>query len=188
MRIIILGSLCLLCACAGFSTRGVSAEYSVRTERQKPYYLSTAPEKVEDTCPGHDIIKQYNCSARDGGLECFDVYMVQGRPVNEESYTLLQQKITPQDSPSQAACPSDVTDCASFLKALDYNLEFSWYLVNFPTSSFEQCRETYDCKRIDCSGTPATPGENASVLISCVYKKNQIFFVGSEITCQQPTR
>ena len=175
--------LCLLCACALPDT-GVSSR--VQTMREKPYYLSTEPEKVEDTCPGHDIIKQYACRAQDNGLSCFDVYMVEGRPVNAESYTLLQQNITAQDTASQAACPSGVTDCNSFLKAVNYNLDFSWYLVNFPTSSFEQCRETYDCKRIDCSAPAAqnTSQQNATSLISCVYKKNQLFFVGSQITCQ----
>ena len=78
-------------------------------------------------------------------------------------------------------------NCASFLKALKDNLEFSWYLVNFPSSSFEQCRETYDCKRIDCY-IPQKTGENEmpqATLVSCVFKRNQLFFVGSEITCRR---
>lgn len=187
MKQIILVGACFLCGCAALSSLQSGGKSRVHTQRQTPYYLSTVPEKVEDTCPGHDILKQYNCSAQDGGLDCFDVYMVQGRPVNEESYTLIQQQITPQNTQSQPLCPADVTDCASFLKALNYNLEFSWYLVNFPSSSFEQCRETYDCKRIDCSRSPVQTDAGAVVsdLISCVYKKNQLFFVGSDISCQK---
>ena len=187
MRKIILGCLCFLSACSGTFMQKENPAYRVETKRQEPYYLSTDPEKVEDTCPGHDILKQYICAAKDEGNTCFDVYMVQGRPVNEESYTLLQQEITAQKAPSQPVCPAEVTDCASFLKALNYNLEFSWYLVNFPSSSFEQCRETYDCKRIDCSRASSSTetAPDASDLISCVYKKNQIFFVGSEISCQK---
>ena len=190
MKKISLCLLCFLCACAGTSTTDVS-KYRVQTVREKPYYLSANPEKVEDTCPGHDILKQYNCTHSEvAGATCFDVYMVEGRPVNEESYTLLQENITTQNTASQAACPSGVTDCNSFLEALNYNLEFSWYLVNFPSSSFEQCRETYDCKRIECSQPIAQnqSGQDMSALISCVYKKNQLFFVGGEITCQKQAR
>ena len=191
MKKIGLVCLCFLGACTSSSVQGEKVKYRLQTERQEPYYLSTVPEKVEDTCPGHDIIKQYNCSAKDkGNSTCFDVYMVQGRPVNEESYTLLKQEITEENLPSQATCPDQVTDCDSFLKALNYNLEFSWYLVNFPSSSFTQCRETYDCKRIDCSRVTAEniAEKSGAQLISCVYKKNQIFFVGSQITCQKQTR
>jgi len=187
MKKIVLFLSCFLSGCAGIFTID-NFSSNLQTVREKPYYLSTEPEKVEDTCPGHDIIKQYNCSAENIGRSCFDVYMVQGRPVNEASYTLLQENITSQETASQAACPADVTDCNSFLKALNYNLEFSWYLVNFPTSSFEQCGETYDCKRIDCSQplvANSADEKPTSLLISCVYKKNQIFFVGSEITCQK---
>ena len=190
MKKILLGSLCFLCACAGAATTD-GPKYRMFTQREKPYYLSADAEKVEDTCPGHDIIKSYTCAHNDpDGLRCLDVYMVEGRPVNEESYTLLQQNITAQDTASQPACPAGVSDCASFLKALNYNLEFSWYLVNFPTSSFTQCGETYDCKRIDCSqNTTVDPtGANASTLISCVYKKNQLFFVGADITCRKQMR
>ena len=183
MKKINLLALVLLCGCAGIN---INSAERIKTLREKPYYLSTEPEKVEDTCPGHDIIKQYSCRPSDEGTACFDVYMVEGRPVNEESYTLLQQNITEQETAYQAACPIGVTDCDSFLKALNYNLEFSWYLVNFPTSSFEQCGETYDCKRIDCSvvTNQNASGQTSVSLISCVYKKNQLFFVGSQITCQ----
>ena len=184
MKKLIFCLLPILCACAG--TGMYADKHRVQTVREKPYYLSVDAEKVEDTCPGHDIIKQYACRSEDVGVACFDVYMVEGRPVNEESYTLLQQNITQQEAASQPACPVNVTDCNSFLKALNYNLEFSWYLVNFPSSSFEQCRETYDCKRVDCSKSSMKneAGKEKTSLISCVYKKNQIFFVGSQIACQ----
>ena len=136
------------------------------------------------------ILKQYNCSKEDvNGLECFDVYMVQGSPVNEQKYTLLEQTVEKKPVTAEPACPvMSQPDCASFVKALNYNLEFSWYLVDFPSSSFEQCRETYDCKQITCLVPPNTAaGETDSTLISCVYKRNQLFFVGSDITCQVGT-
>lgn len=190
MKQISLFLLVLLCACAGGNPHNEAARYRVNTDREKPYYLSADPEKVEDTCPGHDIIKQYNCTADDvDGLSCLDVYMVQGSPVPQERYRLLQETIEPQTVSAEPACPAQVHDCNTFLNALDGNLEFSWYVVNFPSSSFEACRETYDCKRIDCyRATEVAEGENASLLISCVYKKNQIFFVGSDITCQKTLR
>ena len=160
---------------------------SVTTVREKPYYLGTNAEEMSDTCPGGDILKQYNCTAQDSdGLECLDVYMVQGSPVNEQKYTLLQENIEQQPVSPEPACPALKTpDCAGFLAALNYNLEFSWYVVNFPSSSFEQCKETYDCMRIVCFIPPDTNApESNSTSISCVYKRNQLFFVGSDITCQ----
>ena len=164
-------------------------KYQVQTQREKPYYLSSDPQKVEDTCPGNDILKQYNCTDKDdNNLECFDVYMVQGSPVPEQRYTLLQENIENQRVTAEPVCPSEVTNCESFLKALNYNLEFSWYVANFPSSSFPQCRETYDCKRIDCYRVVASQPQPSSTLISCVYKKNQLFFVGSTVTCQKTLR
>lgn len=182
--------LCGLCACGGNIGLDRSASYRVETQRAKPYYLTTDAEKVQDSCPGNDIFKQYNCpSDAPAGLQCFDVYRVQGSPVPQQRYTLLHETVETQNVTAQPQCPSDVTDCESFLKALDYNLEFSWYVANFPSSSFEQCRETYDCKRLDCfKPLPAEQGENHSTLISCVYKKNQLFFVGSDIVCQRAGR
>lgn len=182
--------LVLLCACSGGTLRNTEPKYHVTTEREKPYYLSADPEKVEDTCPGHDIMKQYTCTTKDvDGLSCLDVYMVQGSPIPQERYRLLQETVTPQAVSAEPACPAQVRDCDSFLKSLDGNLEFSWYLVNFPSSSFEECRETYDCKRIDCYQTITAEEENpSSLLVSCVYKKNQLFFVGSEITCHKTLR
>lgn len=185
-----LGGLCLLCACAG-NVRDGAVHYRVSTERDAPYYLSTEAEKVEDTCPGHDIIHPYTCTKTDAdGSRCFDVSMVQGSPTPSERYTLLQQTVEVQDVSAEPLCPALKTpDCASFLSALNHNLEFSWYLVNFPSSSFPQCRETYDCKRIDCY-LPADPsaGQTGATLVSCVYKRNQVFFVGAEVTCRRSVR
>ena len=163
----------------------------VQTQREKPYYLSTDANKVEDTCPGHDILKSYDCTAQQpDGFSCFDVYMVQGSPIEKERYTLLQQVTEAQPVTPQPQCPNNMQpNCESFLQALNYNLEFSWYLVNFPSSSFAQCRETYDCKRIDCYIPNITEEkQKTSTLVSCVYKRNQIFFVGSQITCQRHSR
>ena len=184
--------LVLLCTgCAGIITGPGAGSAQVQTQREKPYYLSTDANKVEDTCPGHDILKPYVCTAQQpDGFSCFDVYMVQGSPTEKERYTLLQQVTEVQPVTPQPQCPNNMQPtCESFLQALNYNLEFSWYLVNFPSSSFEQCRETYDCKRIDCYiPHVAEEKQKTSTLVSCVYKRNQIFFVGSQITCQQNSR
>ncbi len=190
MKQIFLFSLCFLCACISPVNKDGSARYRVSTEREKPYYLSSNAEKVLDTCPGHDILKQYSCSKDQlNGFTCFDVYMVQGSPVNEQRYTLLQERIEKQSVSPEPVCPKMEPTCESFLKAMNYNLEFSWYLVNFPSSSFEQCRETYDCKRIDCYLPPdSTIGEKNATLVSCVYKRNQVFFVGADVTCRQNPR
>ncbi len=182
--------LCLLAGgCAGVSA-GSTARYRVTTERETPYYLGTDAEKVEDTCPGHDILKQYACSRKqEDGFSCFDVYLAQGSPVTTQRYSLLQERIERQPVSPQPQCPAMEPTCEAFLQALNYNLEFSWYLVNFPTSSFPQCRETYDCKRIDCYLPPnPASGVKDSTLVSCVYKRNQLFFVGSEVTCRHVAR
>ena len=186
-------SLCicifLLGACAGTGP-GAAPRYRMVTERETPYYLGTDADKVEDTCPGNDILKQYSCPRKQtDGFTCFDVYLAQGSPVNNQRYTLLQERIERQAVSPQPQCPVMEPTCEAFLQALNYNLEFSWYLVNFPTSSFPQCRETYDCKRIDCYLPPQPQnGINESTLVSCVYKRNQLFFVGSEIGCRQIQR
>lgn len=189
-RLFCLCGCLFLFACASDASRDGEVRYRVSTEREKPYYLTTDAEKVEDTCPGHDILKQYTCTKdRSDGFSCFDVYMAQGSPVNEQRYTLLSQTVEKQPVSAQPRCPVMEPTCASFLQALNYNLEFSWYLVNFPSSSFPQCRETYDCKRIDCYLPPDPALENKdATLVSCVYKRNQIFFVGSEVTCRQTAR
>ena len=177
---------CLLCGCMSFSNGEKALRERVKTEREKPYYLTTDPQQVEDTCPENNILQTFNCTkAQPDGFTCFDVYLVQGSPVNEQKYTLLQQTVEEKNVTPQPPCPNNMqADCSSFLKALNYNLEFSWYLVNFPSSSFQQCQETYDCKRIDCY-LSSEKAENLSTLVSCVYKRNQVFFVGSEVTCRQ---
>ncbi len=186
---VMLCSCLVLCGCAAVTSSG-APRYRVSTEREPPYYLGTNAEEVEDTCPGNDILKQYNCSRKqDDGFACFDVYLAQGSPVNNQRYSLLQERVERQSVSPQPQCPAMEPTCEAFLQALNYNLEFSWYLVNFPTSSFPQCRETYDCKRIDCYLPPdPSKGIKESTLVSCVYKRNQLFFVGSEITCRQTPR
>ena len=186
---VLLGGCVLLGACAGMGTEG-APHYRVTTDRETPYYLGTDAEEVEDTCPGNDILKQYSCSRKqEDGYSCFDVYLAQGSPINNQRYTLLQERIERQAVSPQPQCPIMEPTCEAFLQALNYNLEFSWYLVNFPTSSFPQCRETYDCKSIDCYLPPdPASGVKESTLVSCVYKRNQLFFVGSEVTCTHTQR
>ena len=177
--------------CAGGGIGGAKApRYRVSTDREPAYYLGTDAEAVEDSCPGNDILKQYNCTrGQEDGYECFDVYLAQGSPVNNQRYTLLQERVERQSVSPQPQCPAMEASCEAFLQALNYNLEFSWYLVNFPTSSFPQCRETYDCKRIDCYLPPDLQnGIKDSTLVSCVYKRNQLFFVGSEVVCRKTPR
>ena len=181
-HILLLCSLIGLGACATEQTA-----YKMQTLRQTPYYLTTDATQVTDTCPGQDILKQYTCPKDQlDALTCFDVYMVEGSPAPQQRYTLLQEKVETQPVSAQPVCPDMQPTCDSFLKALKYNLEFSWYLVNFPSSSFEQCRETYDCKRIDCYLPDTSSSQTTqSTLVSCVFKRNQLFFVGSEITCRR---
>lgn len=184
-------SLCVLLAgCAGGNTSLLSARYRVVSERETPYYLTTDAEEVEDTCPGNDILKRYTCPRKiEEDFTCFDVYLAQGSPVNSQRYSLLQERVERQAVSPQPQCPAMEPTCEAFLQALNYNLEFSWYLVNFPTSSFPQCQETYDCKRIDCYLPPDPQnGVKESTLVSCVYKRNQLFFVGSELTCRRQAR
>lgn len=187
-------SVCILClflgACAGAELAPALPRYRVVTDRETPYYLTTDADAVEDTCPGNDILKQYSCPRKiDEDFSCFDVYLAQGSPVNSQRYTLLQERVERQAVTPQPQCPAMEATCEAFLQALNYNLEFSWYLVNFPTSSFPQCKETYDCKRIDCYLPPEPEnGIKESTLVSCVYKRNQLFFVGSELTCSRQER
>ncbi len=178
----------LLGGCSSLTATHGNERYKVQTQREEAYYLSIDAEKVQDTCPKKDILKQFSCTKEQAdGYTCFDVYMVQGRPANEQEYTLLQQTVENQSVSAQPACPAGMKpNCEEFLKALNNNLEFSWYLVDFPSSSFAQCKETYDCKRIDCYQPTETEGE--SVLVSCVYKRNQIFFVGGDVVCRKSLR
>lgn len=174
-----------LTACAALSA---GPKVHMSTQRETPYYLSTEADQVQDTCPGHDILKPFNCTpAQPDGLSCFDVYMVQGSPAPQQRYTLLQQTLQPTAQSPQPPCPDRVADCPGLLQALQYNLEFSWYVVNFPSSSFAACGETYDCKRVDCFIPPAEE-QGHSTRLSCVYKKNQLFFVGAEVTCRAALR
>lgn len=174
-----------LTACAALSA---GPKVHMSTQRETPYYLSTEADQVQDTCPGHDILKPFNCTpVHPDGLSCFDVYMVQGSPAPQQRYTLLQQTLQSTAQSPQPPCPDRVADCPGLLQALQYNLEFSWYVVNFPSSSFAACGETYDCKRVDCFIPPAEE-QGPSTRLSCVYKKNQLFFVGAEVTCRAALR
>ena len=190
----LLGIVLFALAAASCAEGSVSAEktqrYRVSTERETAYYLGTDAQEVEDTCPENNIMTQYRCTRKQAdGYTCFDVYMAQGSPANTQRYSLLQERIERQSVTPQPQCPAMEPTCDAFLQALNYNLEFSWYLVNFPTSSFPQCQETYDCKRIDCYLPPdSQKGEKDSTLVSCVFKRNQVFFVGAQITCRQTPR
>ena len=164
------------------------AVYKPQTVRQTPQYLTTDPALVEDTCPGHDILKRFTCTKNQApGYSCYDVYMVQGDPIAAERYTLLDQTITIENSSAEPLCTFEgEMTCDNFLAALNYNLDFSWFISNFPSSSFPQCGETYSCTRIACLRplAPAEDGSNRSEKLSCVFKKNQIFFLGAELSCQ----
>ena len=171
-----------------FVVTAAQTAYKPQTIRQSPQYLSTDPALVEDTCPGHDILNRFTCTKKQNpGYSCFDVYMVQGDPIDAERYTLLDQSITLENSSAQPSCTfENELTCENFLQALNYNLDFSWFISNFPSSSFPQCGETYSCTRIACMRPlpPAADGSPRSQKLSCVFKKNQIFFLGAEISCQ----
>ena len=171
-----------------FVVTAAQTAYKPQTIRQSPQYLSTDPALVEDTCPGHDILNRFTCSKKQSpGYSCFDVYMVQGDPIDAERYTLLDQSITLENSSAQPSCTfENELTCENFLQALNYNLDFSWFISNFPSSSFPQCGETYSCTRIACMRPlpPTADGSPRSQKLSCVFKKNQIFFLGAEISCQ----
>lgn len=188
MKKLLILFLGVLCGCASLPKEPSRPHYKMQTQREEPFYLSIDAEKVEDTCPGNDILKTYSCTKEQpDGFACFDVYMVQGRPAGEQEYSLLQETVQEQPVSAEPQCPSGMqADCASFLKSLHNNLEFSWYLVDFPSSSFPQCKETYDCKRVDCY--LPVEGDNKSVLVSCVYKRNQFFFVGADVSCRREPR
>ena len=76
--------------------------------------------------------------------------------------------------------------CEDFLKALNYNLDFSWFIDDFPSSSFPECGLTYSCTRISCLKPLPLLENNSprSQKLSCVFKKNQIFFLGTPLTCE----
>jgi hypothetical protein len=157
------------------------------TQRAPAQYLSTDPAAVEDTCPGNDIISRFTCTREQAaGFQCFDVYRVQGDPLDSERYTLLDQTLTEENSTAEPLCTFATLTCADFLKALNYNLDFSWFIDNFPSSSFPQCGLTYSCTRIACLKPlePAPDGSPRSQKLACVFKKNQIFFLGTPLVCQ----
>ena len=161
--------------------------YKPVTQRAPAQYLSTESSAVEDTCPGNDIFNQFFCTKEQApGFTCYDVYRVQGDPLDAERYTLLDQTLTEENSSAEPLCTFDTLTCDAFLKALNYNLDFSWFIANFPSSSFPQCGLTYSCTRIACLKPlpPAQDGSPRSQKLSCVFKKNQVFFLGTQITCQ----
>jgi len=161
--------------------------YKPLTLREPPLYLSTDENQVEDTCPQHDIFSQFFCTKETPeGFSCFDVYRVEGDPVDKDRYTLLDETLAVLNTTAEPACnfEGELT-CHNFLASLNYNLDFSWFITNFPSSSFPQCNQTYTCTRIAC-WQPITEGGNEDVQskkLLCVFKKNQIYFLGNQITC-----
>jgi len=164
--------------------------YKPYTQREKPaQYLSTDETAVQDTCPGNDIINPFTCTKdQPEGFTCFDVYRVQGDPVDSERYTLLNQTLSDEAATAEPKCTFEgPLTCDNFLKALKYNLDFSWFIDNFPSSSYPECGKTYTCTRIAClrplPDNARTGGPQAQKL-TCVFKKNQIYFLGTRITCE----
>lgn len=160
-------------------------EGKVKTQRGASQYLSVNPLDVTDTCPGGNVLQPFTCTkAQENGFSCFDVSMVQGDPIPTERYELLDESLTEENISADPQCLNEEETCESFLKHLNYNLDFSWFITNFPSSSFPECGKTYTCTRIVCYFPPAkdNPG-GPSKKLSCVYKKHQVFFVGSEVTC-----
>ena len=164
-----------------------AAPYKPATLRGQAQYLSTSAAGVEDTCPGQDIFTPFTCTKQEKpGYSCFDVYQVQGDPVDQERYTLLDQTITTENTSAEPLCTFTQLTCENFLAALKYNLDFSWFIANFPSSSFPQCGKTYSCTRIACLvPQPGSSAENPlSQKLSCVFKRNQTYFLGAQVTCQ----
>lgn len=157
----------------------------VKTQRGAAQYLSVDPMDVTDSCPGGNIMQPFTCTKdQPDGFTCFDVSIVQGDPISAQRYELLDESLAPEDVSAEPQCLNEEPTCESFLKYLNYNLDFSWFITNYPSSSFPECGKTYTCTRIVCYFPPdKESGETASQKLSCVYKKHQRFFVGSEITC-----
>lgn len=181
-------SIFLLLFCLGCTPILTAKSPKMLTLRGEAQYLSTQQTAVEDTCPGQDIFSSFSCSSKQpNGFSCFDVYQVQGDPIPAERYTLLDETVSTQNNTAEPACnfEGELT-CANFLTGLKYNLDFSWFITNFPSSSFPQCAQTYTCTRIACwrQLPPTASGEVQSQKLMCVYKKEQTFFLGTQITCQ----
>lgn len=187
-------SLCLLCLMTLCSClyAAQSKPYKPHTVRAQAQYLSTDALAVTDTCPGGDIINPFSCSKdQPAGFTCFDVYRVQGDPIDKERYSLLDQTITTEDTTAEPKCNfTGELNCNNFLQSLKYNLDFSWFITNFPSSSFPQCGQTYTCTRIACWQTLAdtTYGAPQAKKLACVFKRNQIYFLGTQITCQDKNK
>ena len=166
--------------------------YKPRTVRAPAQYLSTDALAVTDTCPGGDIIAPFTCTKEQApGFTCFDVYRVEGDPMDKERYTLLDQTLTTEDTTAEPKCNfSGELTCEHFLQTLKYNLDFSWFITNFPSSSFPECGKTYTCTRIACWKPlqNTTDGAPQAQKLACVFKKNQIYFLGSQITCQDKNK
>ena len=157
------------------------------TQRGPAQYLSVDASAVRDTCPQGDIFQSFTCSREQtAGYRCFDVYRVEGEPIDRDRYTLLSEQTQTVASSAEPLCRFEKLTCSDFLKNLNYNLDFSWFIDNFPSSSFPQCALTYSCTRISCLRPlpPAPDGSEISQKITCVFKKNQIYFLGSVVTCQ----
>jgi len=180
--------LFLLLFCTFIAPSANAKIRKVFTLRAKPEYLSTDLTAIADTCPGNNIFAPFSCTAKQpNGFTCFDVYQVEGDPIPTQRYTLLDQSVTVENNTAEPACnfEGELT-CNNFLTALKYNLDFSWFITNFPSSSFPQCSQTYTCTRIACwrKLPPTETGEQQSQKLMCVYKKEQTFFVGTQVTCQ----
>ncbi len=166
-----------------------TAAFAMQTLRNPPQYLSTDAARVHDTCPGHNILSRFTCSAKEPpGFACFDVYLVEGDPVADERYRLLDQTLDVKNVTAEPVCPfSNEMNCENFLYALNYNLSFTFYIDNFPSSAYPQCADTYTCTRISClrALAPQANGSPQAQKLSCVFKKNQLYFLGAEVSCQK---
>ena len=162
--------------------------YKPQTVRGQAQYLTTDALKVTDTCPEGDIINPFTCTKEQpAGFTCFDVYRVQGDPIDKDRYTLLDETLTTEETTAEPKCNfTGKLTCANFLADLKYNLDFSWFITNFPSSAFPECAQTYTCTRIACWKTLADTSYGApqAQKLSCVFKKNQIYFLGAQVTCQ----
>lgn len=178
--------LCLGVALNAFGT--APKPFKPRTQRAPAQYLTTDALKVTDTCPGADIINPFSCTKEQApGYTCFDVYRVEGDPMDKDRYTLLDQAVSTEDTTAEPKCAfTGELTCDNFLQSLKYNLDFTWFITNFPSSSFPECGKTYTCTRIACWQTLAntSDGTPQAKKLTCVFKKNQIYFLGSQITCQ----